>query len=189
MKVFEDFKFGPILAVPTPLPLRSLLLRTISLRSHSSRTPNGEGQEMPEIVLQPSITGTIEWLTSLLHQTSPSPILLLGDNESFQAMAALEGSDVEGDEGLLNATVRGETPGQSTAAELETSSLRELLTPRELEVLEQLALASTNNQIAELLSITPNTVYTHDRHIKAKLKTSNRTETALLARAMLHESY
>ena len=60
----------------------------------------------------------------------------------------------------------------------------ELLTTRELEVLEQLALASTNNQIAEFLSTTPNTVYTHVRNIKAKLKTSNRTETALLARAM-----
>ncbi len=145
---------------------------------------------MPEIVLQPSITGTVEWLTSLLHQISPSPILLLGDKESFQALSALEGSDVERYGELLNAAVREETPGQSTAAELETSagSPWELLTTRELEVLEQLALASTNNQIAEFLSITPNTVYTHVRNIKAKLKTSNRTETALLARTMLHES-
>ena len=65
---------------------------------------------------------------------------------------------------------------------------RELLSPREMEVLEQLTLGCSNNQIAEVLSITPNTVYTHVKHIKTKLRTSNRTQTALAARTMLQPS-
>ena len=59
-----------------------------------------------------------------------------------------------------------------------------LLSPRELEVFELLAQGATNKQISESLSISPNTVYTHIRHIQGKLRTANRTQTALLARAM-----
>ena len=59
-----------------------------------------------------------------------------------------------------------------------------LLSARELEVLELLAQGATNKQISETLSISPNTVYTHIRHIQGKLRTANRTQTASLARTM-----
>ncbi len=77
---------------------------------------------------------------------------------------------------------------QIAPAIANAAAYQELFSPRELEVLEQLTLGYSNNQIAEVLSITPNTVFTHVRHIKAKLKTSNRTQTALVARTMLHQS-
>ncbi len=195
MRVFED-PTGLILVAPTPL-LRSLLHRIISRRNASSRTPtepsaNGEGPEMPEIILQPLTTETVEGLTNLLNRASLSPLLVLGDIDAFQALATLDGPDVEGYEELQNSVfhvAKEETLGQ--AEELETSadtSLVQLLSPRELEVLEQLTLGYSNNQIAKVLSITPNTVFTHVRHIKTKLKTSNRTQTALVARTMLHQS-
>ena len=59
-----------------------------------------------------------------------------------------------------------------------------LLSARELDVLELLAQGASNKQISEVLSISPNTVYTHVRHIQNKLRTANRTQTALLARTM-----
>ena len=77
---------------------------------------------------------------------------------------------------------------QITPAIENSAVYQELLSPREMEVLEQLTQGSSNNEIAEVLSITPNTVYTHVKHIKTKLKTSNRTQTALAARTMLQGS-
>ena len=197
MRVFEDPTLGVMLVAPTPL-LRSLLLRIISLRNPSNPTTkeasaSGEGPETPEIVLQPLITETIEWLTNPLNGVSPSPILVICAVEAFQALAALEGPDVEEYQELLDVVFRAAregTPGRFIATERETSAAfqGESLSPRELEVLEQLTLGSSNNQIAQVLSISPNTVYTHVRNIKAKLRTSNRTQTALLARTMLRQS-
>ena len=66
--------------------------------------------------------------------------------------------------------------------------LEGLLSARQLEVLALLAEGVTNRQIAEELSISPSTVYTHLRDIQKKLRTTNRTQTALAARTMLHQS-
>ena len=56
--------------------------------------------------------------------------------------------------------------GQIAPAIANAAAYQELFSPRELEVLEQLTMGYSNNQIAEVLSITPNTVFTHVRHIK-----------------------
>ena len=198
MRLFEDPQLGPILVAPAPL-LRSLLLRIVSQSNPSNGlltepSPTGEETEVPKIVLCPLTTETAEELMNPLTRASPFPILVLCDTEGFQALVSLEGPDVEGYEEVVNAAFRvatEEIPGQFTAAGKKISAgatLGELLSRREVEVLEQLALGSSNNQIAEVLSITPNTVYTHVRHIKAKLSTSNRTQTALVARTMLNQS-
>ena len=195
MRASEDPILGLMLVAP-PAQLLSLLLRIINRKNTSARpptepSPDGQG---PEISIQPLSTKTVEGLTSLLNRASLSQILVLCDIETLQELAAFEGPDVEGYAELLSGVFRvatEETPGQFTAAERHTSdgtNLGQLLSPRELEVLEQLVLGSSNNQIAEVLSITPNTVYTHVRHIQAKLRTSNRTQTALAARTMLHQS-
>ncbi len=68
------------------------------------------------------------------------------------------------------------------------ATLEGLLSSRELEVLERLAQGDSNREIAETLSISPNTVHTHVTRIQAKLKTGNRTRTALLARAVMPKS-
>jgi len=53
--------------------------------------------------------------------------------------------------------------------------------PREMDVLSLLATGIGNEQVGSQLGISLNTVKTHVRHIKEKLGTKNRAETALAA--------
>ncbi|MFY4719839.1 LuxR C-terminal-related transcriptional regulator [Streptomyces sp. LaBMicrA B280] len=57
------------------------------------------------------------------------------------------------------------------------------LSPRELQVLAELASGRTNREIAERLYITPRTVGTHVEHILAKLDLPNRAAAAARAAA------
>jgi len=61
---------------------------------------------------------------------------------------------------------------------------RQILSDRELEVLECLADGKTTGQIAARLYISDNTVKTHVRHILEKLEASNRTEAVSKAIAL-----
>jgi len=56
----------------------------------------------------------------------------------------------------------------------------EVLSKRELQILNLIARGATNEEIATSLSITPLTVKTHVTHIFSKLNVSNRTQAALL---------
>jgi len=55
------------------------------------------------------------------------------------------------------------------------------LTPRELEILEQVATGATNLEIAEAVNITENTVKKHIKSILSKLHMQNRTQAAVYA--------
>ena len=55
------------------------------------------------------------------------------------------------------------------------------MTPREREVIEQLAKGYTNGQIAEALYVSTKTVSTHVSHILAKTGSRTRTEAAAWA--------
>jgi DNA-binding NarL/FixJ family response regulator len=55
------------------------------------------------------------------------------------------------------------------------------LTPREIEVLEQVVAGATNKEIAETLVITENTVKIHLRNILEKLHLQNRVQAAVYA--------
>jgi two-component system nitrate/nitrite response regulator NarL len=55
------------------------------------------------------------------------------------------------------------------------------LTPREIEVLEQVVAGATNQEIAETLHITKNTVKIHLRNILEKLHVQNRIQAAVQA--------
>lgn len=55
------------------------------------------------------------------------------------------------------------------------------LTEREVEVLKQVAQGHSNQQIAELLTLSERTVRTHVSHILDKLHLANRTQAALYA--------
>ena len=55
------------------------------------------------------------------------------------------------------------------------------LTPRELEVLELLAMGHADQEIAELLFISPRTVTTHVKHILTKLDVSSRAAAVAVA--------
>ena len=60
----------------------------------------------------------------------------------------------------------------------------ETLTPREVEILRQIAQGASNHTIAERLVITESTVKTHIYHIFAKMEVSNRTEAAAHSREL-----
>lgn len=58
---------------------------------------------------------------------------------------------------------------------------RDTLTPREIEVLEQVVEGATNKEIGEALSVTENTVKIHLRNILEKLHLQNRIQAAVYA--------
>jgi len=72
-----------------------------------------------------------------------------------------------------------------TSLSIELNSFDGLLSKREIQVLEFLAEGASNKRISEALFISPSTVHSHVRHIQHKLRTANRTQSGLLARAML----
>jgi DNA-binding NarL/FixJ family response regulator len=61
-----------------------------------------------------------------------------------------------------------------------TETAEELLTEREVEVLQLLAQGLANKQIAQLLNISANTVKFHVSSIYTKLGATNRTEAVRL---------
>ncbi len=63
----------------------------------------------------------------------------------------------------------------------EGDLMQESLTPRELDVLQQVAGGASNREIAEALSITDNTVKKHLQSILAKLHLQNRVQAAVYA--------
>lgn len=95
---------------------------------------------------------------------------------------------------MLEGVRRGEAPISGTLAAKILQEFRRLdqsmvrkpeardeLTPREIEVLEQVVKGATNKDIATALSITENTVKIHLRNILEKLHLQNRIQAAVYA--------
>ncbi len=57
-----------------------------------------------------------------------------------------------------------------------------ILSRREREILERIAMGFTNSEIAESLCVSVNTIKTHTRNIYAKLGVSNRAEAVFRAK-------
>lgn len=70
---------------------------------------------------------------------------------------------------------------QSNSTKTEKATYPEPLTKREQEVLALLALGKTNQEIAEIMYITPGTVRVHVHGILKKLEVRDRTQAALVA--------
>jgi len=69
--------------------------------------------------------------------------------------------------------------------ELNTQARESLgISDRELEVLELLAAGHSNKEIAQQLSVSPNTIKTHVAKVFEKLEVSRRTEAILRAREL-----
>ena len=75
---------------------------------------------------------------------------------------------------LINAALR------QTEREVRPADALKSLTPREREVLAQIAEGLTNKEIARLLNVSPATVKAHVERIIAKLGVSDRTQAAVL---------
>jgi DNA-binding NarL/FixJ family response regulator len=92
---------------------------------------------------------------------------------------------------LLN-TIRTVRAGQrrvdpEIAAQLAEHTADDSLTPREIEVLAQIAAGNSNKRIADLLAITEETVKGHVRNILSKLGAGDRTHavTSALRRGII----
>jgi len=77
---------------------------------------------------------------------------------------------------------------RDVASRLKTRQLYEQLTPREIDVLNALALGLANKEIADRLGISEYTTKDHLKSILAKLRVADRTQavTAALQRGIIH---
>jgi DNA-binding CsgD family transcriptional regulator/pimeloyl-ACP methyl ester carboxylesterase len=99
-------------------------------------------------------------------------------------MVALDGpnfGDVEQGLMAIDEFLAGLPPGVGQPA-ASRGSLRQMLSPREVDVLRLLAAGKGNQQIADELVISLNTVLRHVSNIFAKTGAANRTEAAIYAR-------
>lgn len=108
--------------------------------------------------------------------TSPRPYRLAHPPAEARRILADLASRGEIDADCTNAVLSaaGQPPTQAPTLVLD-------LTPREIEVLRELALGHTNKEIAASLGISPRTVQNHTLHIYEKLHVSTRAGAALLA--------
>ncbi|TDM04664.1 response regulator transcription factor [Macrococcus carouselicus] len=86
----------------------------------------------------------------------------------------------------IHQVARGERhfhPSVMIAAESAESlpHLKNKLSKRELEVLEEMTKGQTNREIADILFVSEKTVKTHVSHIFAKLEVTDRTQAAIYA--------
>lgn len=118
-----------------------------------------------------------------------------GDDDIHKALSAgasgylLKNSTREG----LIPAIRAVAVGQrwiprEVASRLAKRKMFEELTPREFEVLKQLAKGLANKEIAEVLKISEHTVKDHLKSILGKLHVADRTEavTTALQRGIIH---
>ncbi|MDB6017154.1 MAG: DNA-binding response regulator [Pedosphaera sp.] len=118
-----------------------------------------------------------------------------GDEDIYQALeAGAQGYVLKSSSGeKLIPALRAVLAGQQwipddVASRLASRHLFEELTPRELQVLHELAKGLANKEIAEALNITEHTAKDHLKRILAKLRVADRTEavTAALHRGIIH---
>ena len=199
MKSIECPNAGIILVAPGSV-LRTLVTQMLAQRGGAPpaaehQFPPNENADLPRIIVEPLSQDTLEQLSHVIEGTSTAPILLFCEEETFRRLSGgSEDADVRPNgiyaagEAVLNAVLSAMGGGEKPSSPRQipvSSGFEGLLSARELQVLEFLAEGASNKRISEALSISPNTVYTHVRHIQSKLRTANRTQTALLARTML----
>jgi DNA-binding NarL/FixJ family response regulator len=118
-----------------------------------------------------------------------------GDEEIHKALqAGAQGFVLKSSTGeKLIPAIRAVAAGQrwvprEIASRLSARAAFEELTPREVQVLQQLARGLSNKAIADALKITEYTVKDHLKSILAKLRVADRTEavTAALQRGIIH---
>ena len=118
-----------------------------------------------------------------------------GDTDIHRAMeAGAQGYVLKNSTGdKLIPALRAVAAGQrwipkEIATRLASRNMFEDLTPRELQVLEQMAKGLANKEIADVLNITGHTVKDHLKSILGKLHVADRTEavTVALQRGIIH---
>lgn len=149
-------------------------------------------------LLMPKKTG-VQAATEIRAEFPKARILIIstsdGDDDIYRALqAGAAGYVMKSAPGELlipaiHSVMRGEKwiPPE-VARSLANRIMREELSPRELQVLEELARGGSNKEIADVLHITEHTVKAHLKSILAKLPARDRTEavTVALQRGIIH---
>lgn len=142
--------------------------------------------------LRMPVKNGIEATLEICKQNRAARILMLtaldGDDDIHKALAAGAAGYVlkNSTEEKLMPAIRAVASGQrwipeEVAKRLESRRFFEELTPRELQVLNQLAKGLANKQIADVLNITENTTKWYLKGILAKLRAADRTEAVAVA--------
>jgi DNA-binding NarL/FixJ family response regulator len=147
------------------------------------------------------IKNGIEAAIEIRQQNNEARILMLtaldGDEDIHRAMEAGAAGYVLKDstEDKLLPAIRAVAAGkrwipEEVAKRLESRRLFEELTPRELLILNEVVKGLANKQIADVLSISENTVKWHLKNILAKLCVADRAEAVAVAiqRGIIHLS-
>jgi DNA-binding NarL/FixJ family response regulator len=149
----------------------------------------------PDLVLMDSrmpMKNGIEALKEIRKQNPAARVLMLtaydGDHDITRALAAgAQGYVLKNSTGdKLIPAIRAVAGGekwlpQEVAGRLASRKSFELLTPREIQVLNHMAKGLANKEIADALKITEYTAKDHLKSILAKLRVGDRTEAVTVA--------
>lgn len=157
-------------------------------------------EQVPSVVLLDLLMPGVDGLTALreIKRVSPATQVVIltshqGDSGLFDAIKAGAVSYVHKTAGVemvvhsVRAAARGESVLDPNVAAKVLEEVRkpgsretvELLSPREIEVLTELARGRSNKEIAKELSIGEETVKTHVSNILSKLHLADRTQAAI----------
>jgi DNA-binding NarL/FixJ family response regulator len=148
------------------------------------RMPRGDGITVTKIIRDQFPTARVLMLTTYD-----------GDDDIHKALSAgasgylLKNSTRDSLIPAIRAVAAGQNwIPQEVASRLAARKMFEELTPREVEVLRQLATGRANKEIADILKISEYTVKDHLKNILGKLQVADRTEavTAALQRGIIH---
>jgi DNA-binding NarL/FixJ family response regulator len=149
----------------------------------------------PDLVLMdlrmPGMDG-IRATTEIRAQHPEARVLMLttydGDTDIYRAVqAGAQGYVLKNSTGdKLIPALRAVASGQKwipkeIASRLAARNLFEDLTPRELQVLQEMAKGLANKEIGDVLKITEHTVKDHLKNILGKLRVADRTEAVTVA--------
>lgn len=149
------------------------------------------------LLLDPAVLGEAE-LPHLAAAPTPVPVLLLGSvDHPWQLAPYLDAgaagfvdrrTDVDGLLAAVRAVAAGNCwqAGRSGRDQLPAGPDRPALSPREVQVLRQVARGLTHGQVARRLGISPHTVDTYIKRIRSKLDLGNKAD---LTRAAILGSF
>ncbi|SRR5581483_2526903 len=151
------------------------------------------------IDLSMPVKSGIETTIEIRKRFPAAAVLILtaydGDEDIYRALqAGAQGYVLKSSSGeKLIPALRSVAAGQrwipkDVASRLASRSSFEQLTPREVQVLQELAKGLANKEIADTLNITEHTTKDHLKSILSKLRVADRTEavTAALQRGIIH---
>lgn len=150
----------------------------------------------PSVTLVDLFTANYDFqkLKQLVAHAKPGMVIVVDDrvNPAFASLAKWAGAagyltkdlDVEGFKRAITTVIDGGVnfpadPSKSSNAQTQPATRG--LSARQLEVLGQLALGKSNQEIAEALEITTGTVKTHVHTVLTLIGARNRTHAALIA--------